>query len=803
MKDTEIKDKWLKKAKDTQSKVRNKLYRTITPSHYPSRQVFKTIKNLAFNKERMTSGSELEELLKEIEELKPAREKYEEEYTKAWNSTIGKKRLDAIDQVAEKHRVFLDKDINAKERLRNISGNYYLHDEDMWRFYLDIPQVNNSIIKSEYKPTKSTDPNSKYYTISDEAYDSESLTNWKESIEGLAKRHEKEGGKFPLQTHSGISGLSNITIDKGSDKKGDYYSIYDKYDFNIPGQKLIGKPYEIYDRIYLDKPSNTTQAPINNINEDYRIGLQKYQEGGKVKDPPLYSDRVKTVRTETGAYPDPNRIAKEAKRDKVGNYFKDAATNLITVGTQLRYPTKREIEAGRSGIAGQASMVGQGVGAAMLDAMTGKALSKVGSIAGKKVKNIKNARSVALDAKISKMEKLYKLEYQADRFGKQDMSTLLADDFVKDWFNDPITKGKVKDPDLYSRMIKNTEGLKTKVVPKEYSPYGKSTHGVNFSSVFNPKKQNTMVFDITNDPVIRKSVGVHEGTHAVTAGNRLLPKEQIDLINKKTKGFVNDLVAKPGNTVFGNTKKYISNPTEVHARIMQMREINNMKPGDVFTEEHYNNAIKSFSGRGEYSFSSLKDMSKVFKKGKKDVVQLANTLPVATGVTLGLNNNMKRQEKSVGGIIGSTAGMAATGTALLPGIGTVIGAGVGLITGLVGHSKEKKAERQAEQVELDAVNQEKALNIGGSYNPYTATFAQGGETGMVPVELEKEEVFQTPDGQMGQVDGPSHSQGGIDMDLPEDTVVWSDMLKASSGKTYAEEAEKIMKKMKKYEKHVS
>ena len=48
------------------------------------------------------------------------------------------------------------------------------------------------------------------------------------------------------------SGLANVTIDKGFDERGDYFSIYDIYDFDIPGEKLVGTPYEIYDRVYFD-----------------------------------------------------------------------------------------------------------------------------------------------------------------------------------------------------------------------------------------------------------------------------------------------------------------------------------------------------------------------------------------------------------------------------------------------------------------------------------------------------------------------------------------------------------------------
>jgi hypothetical protein len=87
---------------------------------------------------------------------------------------------------------------------------------------------------------------------------------------------------------------------------------------------------------------------------------------------------------------------------------------------------------------------------------------------------------------------------------------------------------------------------------------------------------------------------------------------------------------------------------------------------------------------------------------------------------------------------------------------------------------------------------------------YQPTFPMGGVTpnGVpgVPVELEKEEVFQTPDGQMGQVDGPSHSQGGVDMNLPPETFVWSDKLKSSSGRTFAQEAAYLAKQKSKYEK---
>lgn len=62
-------------------------------------------------------------------------------------------------------------------------------------------------------------------------------------------------------------------------------------------------------------------------------------------------------------------------------------------------------------------------------------------------------------------------------------------------------------------------------------------------------------------------------------------------------------------------------------------------------------------------------------------------------------------------------------------------------------------------------------------------FAMGGT---VPIEAEGNEVVQTPDGGMGLLQGPSHEQGGIDMNLPGGTEIFSQRLRGEDGKTMAE-----------------
>lgn len=64
-------------------------------------------------------------------------------------------------------------------------------------------------------------------------------------------------------------------------------------------------------------------------------------------------------------------------------------------------------------------------------------------------------------------------------------------------------------------------------------------------------------------------------------------------------------------------------------------------------------------------------------------------------------------------------------------------------------------------------------------------FAYGGEANNVPIEAEGQEIIQTPDGQMGEIQGPSHEQGGVDMSVPEGSMIYSDRIQID-GKSMAD-----------------
>jgi hypothetical protein len=65
------------------------------------------------------------------------------------------------------------------------------------------------------------------------------------------------------------------------------------------------------------------------------------------------------------------------------------------------------------------------------------------------------------------------------------------------------------------------------------------------------------------------------------------------------------------------------------------------------------------------------------------------------------------------------------------------------------------------------------------------SYAMGGQVPQnIPVEVEGQEMYEMPNGQMGEFQGPSHENGGIPVALPEGTKVYSDRLKVN-GKTMA------------------
>ena len=164
-------------------------------------------------------------------------------------------------------------------------------------------------------------------------------------------------------------------------------------------------------------------------------------------------------------------------------------------------------------------------------------------------------------------------------------------------------------------------------------------------------------------------------------------------------------------------------------------------------------------------------------------------------------------------IVNSAASGAAMGASFGGPIGALAGAGIGAIYGGISNSMaNKKIDTEMKQAN-DRISNRKFSNrlftnnntfATQDYNNNDMVYAEGG---MVidqhmddpNAELELNETFQEPSGQVGMVDGPSHDNGGVEVNLEEGTRIWSDKLK-HNGKTFAALTRPIVNKIEKLEK---
>jgi hypothetical protein len=136
--------------------------------------------------------------------------------------------------------------------------------------------------------------------------------------------------------------------------------------------------------------------------------------------------------------------------------------------------------------------------------------------------------------------------------------------------------------------------------------------------------------------------------------------------------------------------------------------------------------------------------------------------------------------------------------ALVPGSGTI-----------TGELQKMNTDKTTTQIANDEVLRQNDLLQSGYKQTMSnqpgfnrPTFAKGGMiSGQPNVELEKEEVSQAPDGSMQKFNLPSHANAtsANQMAMEPGTRIFSDKLKAQSGKTIAEEADRLRKEIQRYE----
>ena len=178
-----------------------------------------------------------------------------------------------------------------KDTVRNFeSGDVTQADKDAWAFYIGVPQKEKTVTRSKYTPTQAK-TKTNYYTIRNAypAFEDSVISNATRAFNTEKNFWNKVSDKFygnkdtPTKrtgVKSSFKPLQNVTYSKGKDEKGDYYSIYDTYDFGIYKENKIGKPYEIYDRVYYN---TKTGKPLNKKKQGSKDmkPLIKYKDGSK------------------------------------------------------------------------------------------------------------------------------------------------------------------------------------------------------------------------------------------------------------------------------------------------------------------------------------------------------------------------------------------------------------------------------------------------------------------------------------------------------------------------------------------
>lgn len=193
--------------------------------------------------------------------------------------------------------------------------------EDAKDEYLGLPQRFGTLKKSEYYPTQGKLNNGKYITYMRDPSFVESilLPTYNDFKIGKKRPNNKKylGEVFSLPSYTSnvvditpkgnavvhIPFLNNATMSSGYDDRGEYMSIYDTWDYNTKvyanpgddiGQHISGKPFDIYDRYYLDDvygvktPTHATYLPevevVNNKAQGGPLNTHKQWQDLPIKE---------------------------------------------------------------------------------------------------------------------------------------------------------------------------------------------------------------------------------------------------------------------------------------------------------------------------------------------------------------------------------------------------------------------------------------------------------------------------------------------------------------------------------------
>lgn len=195
--------------------------------------------------------------------------------------------LDALAEgsISDKNEETKDKmvkEIQEKYHLTpDVAESFYNARMDAFRMYIGLPQEHDTFGISEYKPSKSKEDKYYYkinefverYSQAQKAYEkghfgddefARPLTE-EEALRMLYfSATENPNPEFPnIDSSAGIMGY--YVLNRGEDERGIYVSYYDNWNLggSVEGETgVIGAPFEVYDRVYIDDPSILEIKPL-------------------------------------------------------------------------------------------------------------------------------------------------------------------------------------------------------------------------------------------------------------------------------------------------------------------------------------------------------------------------------------------------------------------------------------------------------------------------------------------------------------------------------------------------------------
>lgn len=220
--------------------------------------------------------------------------------------------------------------------------------------------------------------------------------------------------------------------------------------------------------------------------------------------------------------------------------------------------------------------------------------------------------------------------------------------WLKDWYNNPVTVGKIKELQQYDHIPGGDAGIPY----SEYVHPGKRFSPEDINRLKQPKSDYAMQshsnwdkvsgYDAkTNQPIIeygdtqvgwgfhdQKATTIHEGTHQITHNGGFFNDHTKDLLQQGFKKTPDEIIPSWNGEI---DRTYFANPTEIHSRINEIRNELSLTPADIITPNMMSKILRTSGGR---------DM-KPYITNKKLFLETLNKMPavVPIAATIALERN--------------------------------------------------------------------------------------------------------------------------------------------------------------------